>query len=263
MTAVHTRQRKGLGWIPDIPHINDKRFKAPKPTTSSSVLPKEVVLAHPPILDQGPTNSCTGHAASSLYRYMLGKLGKPDFQPSRLFIYYYGRRVPRLNWETEDMGAMPRDVMQTMISNGVLDETFWPFSPDPINVNMAPPAGLLSKAKANRVIEGKYVRMKADDNLYHLKYSLAQKLPFLVGIDVYSSFYDTVKDGFVPMPRTNETFEGGHLMYCTGYSDGLQRFICPNSWGQSEGDKGVFYLPYAYIANRGLASDFWRIEAIT
>lgn len=261
-TAMHTKQRRGLGWIPDIPHLNDKRFRAPA-RSLVTVLPEEVVLPHTQILDQGATNSCTGHAASSLYRYMLRLLGKTEFQPSPLFIYYFGRRVPRLGWENEDMGAMPRDVMQTMISNGVVPETVWPFSEDPAKVNKHPPQDLLSNAKTNRIIEGKYVRMLATDNLYHLKYSLFQKLPFLIGVQVYSSFLDTGSDGMVSMPGMRETYEGGHLMYCTGYSDKLQKFFCPNSWGESAGDKGVFKLPYAYIANQGLASDFWRIEAIT
>lgn len=262
MTAFHTKERKGLGWIRDIPHLNDQRFAAPK-LAEGQKLPPEVSLYTPPILNQGTTNSCTGHASSSLYRYMLRFLNKQEFQPSRLFNYWYGRHVPRLGWEREDMGAMPRDVMQSMISNGVIPEDLWPFSEDQKIVNQEPGAILLSKAKVNKVVEGKYVRMLANDNLFHLKYSLWQKLPFLVGIQVYSSFFDTRSDGMVPMPKTSETFEGGHLLYCNGYSDTLQRFLCPNSWGESEGDKGIFKIPYAYLANQGLAGDFWRIEAVT
>ncbi len=212
-------------------------------------------------MDQGRTNSCVGNASASLFHYMLHYLGKPDFQPSRLFNYWLARHVPRLGWENEDEGAMPRDAMQSMISNGVISEDDWPF--DTGKINERPPQALLAKAKANRVVEGEYVRMLANDNLYHLKYSLFQKLPFLIGVDVYSSFFDTDTDGMTPMPQTSEAYEGGHLMYCNGYNDSIRRFRCPNSWSEDEGEKGVFWLPYEYVGNAGLASDFWRIEAIT
>lgn len=253
--------RKGLGWVRDLRSAKDFRVKMSKAEMDQVHLPPSVELWTPPILDQGVTNSCTGFASSGLYRYMLRLLGKPDFQPSPLFTYWFGRRVPRLGWENEDEGAMPRDVMQTMISNGVVPEELWPF--DPGKVNDGPPQSVLAKAKANRIIEGKYVRMLANDNLFHLKHSLTQKLPFLIGIDVYSSFFDTGEDGMVPMPQTSETYEGGHLMYCSGFSDELRRFRCPNSWGEGAGAKGIFWLPYEYVANAGLAGDFWRIEAIT
>lgn len=261
MTAVHTNKRHGLGWLRDIRHPKDLRIKMSKEQMGVITLPPSVHLWTPPILDQISSNSCTGFASSSLYRYMLRHLGKSDFQPSPLFNYWFGRHVPRLGWENEDEGAMPRDVMQSMISNGVVEESDWPF--DLSKVNEKPPQAVLSRAKTNRVIEGKYVRMLANDNLFHLKYSLAQGLPFLVGIDVYSSFFDTGDDGMVPMPQTNQTFEGGHLLYCTGFDDSLQRFKCPNSWGLGWGDAGFAWIPYAYIANAGLAGDFWRIEAIT
>lgn len=255
-----SNQRKGTGWIKDIPHKNDHRFSAPK-LRPGLTIPKEAVLYTPPVIDQGFTNSCTGFASASLYRYMLKYLGRPEFQPSPLFNYWFGRHVPRLGWETEDEGAMPRDVMQSMISNGVVAEQDWPF--DVERINERPPQTVLAKAKQNRVIEGKYVRMLANDNLYHLKYSLAQGLPFLAGLMLFTSFFDTGTDGMVPMPNTNEIFEGGHLLYCNGYSDDLQRFRCPNSWGEGMGAKGVYWIPYSYIANGGLAGDFWRIEAIT
>lgn len=226
-------------------------------------LPSAVELWTPPIVDQFSTNSCVGQASASLFRYTMHLWGDPDFQPSRLFNYWLARHVPRRGWENEDMGAMPRDAMQSMISNGVVPEELWPFSEDPSIVNQRPPQELLAKAKKKRIVEGKYVRMLANANLFHLKHSLAIKLPFLVGIDIYSSFYDTGDDGMVPMPQTNQTYEGGHLIYCNGYDDSLRRFRCPNSWGTNWGAKGTCWIPYEYIANAGLSGDFWRTEAIT
>lgn len=253
----------GTGWIRDTPDKRDLRVKMSKEEMSKVSLPPFIQLWTPPILDQHSTSSCTGFATASLYHYMLKFLNKQPFQPSPLFNYWFGRHVRRAGWENEDEGAMPRDVMQSMISNGVVPEEDWPFSTNPATVNQRPPQTLLAKAKQNKVIEGKYVRMLANDNLFHLKNSLAKGLPFLVGIYIYSSFFDADESGMVPIPRMTETFEGGHLLYCNAYRDDIGCFGCPNSWGPEWGDNGVAWIPYAYIANGGLAGDFWRIEAIT
>lgn len=203
----------GMGWRRDIYDPRDFRIKMSREEMNKVSLPPAIELYTPPILDQKSTSSCTGFATASLYRYHLHQ-NFNEFQPSPLFNYWFGRHVPRLGWEDEDEGAMPRDVIQSMISNGVVAEEDWPFIENPKVVNQRPPQALLAKAKANKVLEGKYVRMLANDNLFHLKYSIAQGLPFLVGVDVYSSFFDTGDDGLVPMPQTNQTFEGGHLLYC-------------------------------------------------
>lgn len=35
-----------------------------------------------------------------------------------------------------------------------------------------------------------------------------------------------------------------------------------NSWGEGWGDKGYFYMPYAWITQENLAHDFWAINWI-
>ena len=68
-------------------------------------------------------------------------------------------------------------------------------------------------------------------------------------------------NGIVPMPNTKtETLDGGHCTCIVGYDNTKQWFICANSWGTSWGDKGYFYMPYAYITNPNLASDFCYLD---
>ena len=96
-----------------------------------------------------------------------------------------------------------------------------------------------------------------------MKMSLSKANPFVVGIVVYESFEsDTVaKSGYVPMPNvTSEAMLGGHAVLCVGYNDIKKVWIMRNSWGTSWGDRGYFYLPYAYLLDNTLTSDLWNIS---
>jgi C1A family cysteine protease len=47
-----------------------------------------------------------------------------------------------------------------------------------------------------------------------------------------------------------------------GYDDAKQWFIVRNSWGARWGLRGYFTLPYAYVTDDDLASDFWTIRVV-
>jgi C1A family cysteine protease len=47
-----------------------------------------------------------------------------------------------------------------------------------------------------------------------------------------------------------------------GYDDANQWFLVRNSWGASWGMKGYFTLPYSYLIQPGLSSDFWTIRLV-
>jgi len=97
-----------------------------------------------------------------------------------------------------------------------------------------------------------------------MKGCLASGFPFVFGFTVYDSFesQDVAKTGVVPMPASGESVLGGHAVLAVGYDDGQQRFIVRNSWGTGWGMHGYFTMPYAYLTDRGLASDFWTIRLI-
>jgi C1A family cysteine protease len=64
------------------------------------------------------------------------------------------------------------------------------------------------------------------------------------------------------LPVQGESQMGGHAVVCVGYDDTLQRFIIRNSWGANWGQEGYFTIPYDYLTNIKLASDFWQIDLI-
>ena len=64
----------------------------------------------------------------------------------------------------------------------------------------------------------------------------------------------------------NERVEGGHCMALVGYKDKrykTKQARFRNSYGKDWGDEGYGTIPYDYILDHDLASDFWVIEQTT
>jgi C1A family cysteine protease len=97
-----------------------------------------------------------------------------------------------------------------------------------------------------------------------MKGCLAEGYPFAFGMTVYDSFEgdEVAKTGVVQMPSPDEQVVGGHAVLVVGYDDSQQIFIVRNSWGSEWGMGGYFTLPYAYIVNPDLASDFWTLRRV-
>ncbi len=106
--------------------------------------------------------------------------------------------------------------------------------------------------------------MAVTPTLNELKGCLADGYPFVFGISVYDSFEsdEVAKTGIVPIPSPTEQMLGGHCIVAVGYDDATQRFTIRNSWGTEWGDYGHCYLPYEYLTNGNLASDFWTLRII-
>lgn len=94
---------------------------------------------------------------------------------------------------------------------------------------------------------------------------LAEGYPFVFGFTVYESFESepVAKTGIVPMPASGEAVQGGHCVAAVGFDDSERAFIIRNSWGTGWGIKGYCLMPYEYLLNSQLASNFWTIRSVT
>lgn len=257
MPEIHKIKR--YGWKPDLPDARDHLYAAPAMVMAT--LPPKVDLSGDfpvPPYDQGQLGSCTGNSIAAAIQFERQKQGlKPDFIPSRLFIYYNERVIE--NSVNDDAGAQIRDGIKSVAEQGVCTETTWPY--DIAKFAAKPPPGAYSEATKYQVTS--YSRLV--QNLTQLKGCLASGYPFVFGFTVYNSFESdqVTQTGVVPMPDlANDQVIGGHAVCACGYDDSQQRFIVRNSWGPNWGMKGYFTIPYAYLTDSNLSDDFWTIRVL-
>lgn len=212
----------------------------------------------PAVYDQGDLGSCTANAIGAAFQFNLMKQKANVFQPSRLFIYYGEREIE--GTVNEDSGAYLRDGLKVVNKQGACPETMWPYVIDQFAVK--PTADCYTTALQNTATS--YQRLT--QNLTQLKQCLANGYPFVFGFLVYSSFMTNkvATTGVVPLPnKRREQLLGGHAVLACGYDDQKQWFIVRNSWGTGWGAQGYFYMPYKYLTDTSLCSDFWTIQKVT
>lgn len=242
----------------DTPDNRDYKFSALKAPQAVRIFYPGQVDLRPKmstVLDQGNLGSCTANAIASAFQYNLVKQRMPSYTPSRLFVYYNERLLE--GTVNVDAGAMLRDGIKVINTYGVCPETIWPYQIPKFAVKPSDTAYRI--ALQDRAV-GYY---RVDVNETAIKTALASGFPVIAGMAVFDSFLSraVAKGGMVPMPTRYDQFLGGHAVLIVGFNESTQRFIVRNSWGSGWGDRGHFYLPYAY-ANTSLMADCWVITKV-
>ena len=242
--------KRKYGWVRELPDHRDFMY-APK----RAKLPAFINLRAQdgPIEDQGALGSCTANALAGVLQFLEKKDGLDVVLLSRLFIYYDEREAE--GTVGTDSGANLRDGIKVLASKGVCSEKIWPYK---ISKFKTKPTQKAYSDGLNHTISV----YKKLNTLTDMKSCLASGYPFVFGFAVYESFESDVvaATGIVPMPSIDESQLGGHAVTAIGYDDNTKRFTVRNSWGTKWGQNGYFTIPYAYLTNRNLASDFWTIS---
>ena len=257
---------RGYGWRPQLPDVRDTLYAA----KLTGPLPSECDLrpSMPPVYDQGQLGSCTGNAIAGAMEYERDRQGLSDFIPSRLFVYYNERALE--GTVSSDSGAVIRDGIKVVNSDGVCPETMWPYDIGMFSVK--PPKRCYVAATTDKAVQYEAIQTLGD-----LKDAIASNLSVVFGFTVYQSFESpaVAQSGVLPMPTPDEATVGGHAVVAVGYNDSKNQVIVRNSWGASWGDQGYFYMPYQYmtgskassdsspINGAHLASDFWAIQLVS
>jgi C1A family cysteine protease len=203
-------------------------------------------------------HNCTGNAIAAALEFDQIKQGiKRHWTPSRLFIYYNERVIE--NTIDSDSGAQIRDGMKSVAKQGAPPEKAWPYDIDKFRAE--PPRKCYTEGAKHVAI--RYQRLAR--TLNQLKGCLAEGFPFVFGFMVYDNFEseEVAKTGEAAMPRAREKQIGGHAVLAVGYEESKQRFIVRNSWGTGWGKRGYFTLPYPYLMESTLSSDFWTVRSVS
>ncbi len=214
------------------------------------------------IYAQGSLRSCTANALCAAYGLDLVKQsqtlsgGYNYFAPSRLFLYYNTREYEGTT--RENVGASIRDTVKALNRKGVCPEKDWPYHIK--RYTTKPNESCYQAAVGNNLCKYESLKQEKDQ----LRACLKDKCPFVFGFNVYRSFhnYRNKTSGGMTMPTREEIIrgpEGRHAVVAVGYNDAMECIIVLNSWGRDWGDKGYFYMPYAFITDPKMCSDFWKI----
>jgi C1A family cysteine protease len=250
-------ESRRYGWQPDLPDQRDHLFAVAAHVAAK--LPAKVDLRPKcaPVIDQGKLGSCTANALANAHLFcQLAQPGGADALPSRLFLYYNERALH--GTEKTDSGAQIRDGIKVLAKLGDAPESLWPY--DIAKFAQKPPAKVYQSALGHQAV----TYQRVTQSLSQIKGALASGFPIAFGFTVYESFQSATvaKSGVAPMPAASERVLGGHAVLAVGYDDAKQVFRVQNSWGTGWGQKGFFTLPYAYLASKELAGDFWTIRLV-
>lgn len=256
--------KRVYGWKPDLPDHRDYLYNITgKRITILKTTNNRTTLVMPPVVDQGELGSCTGNGSAGvcnllfLNGHVQNKAAVSPVPFSRLFAYYNARRIE--GTVNEDSGAQIRDVIKGIVKYGICSEASLPY--DISQFTLKPTFSDYREGK--KFIAESYERLDNTD-IYQLVDCLIKGYPFILGFSVYESFESATvaKTGIVPMPKKSEKLLGGHCVYCIDYDAEKKGFWCVNSWGENWGQKGLFFMPQAYLTNTNLADDFWTIKII-
>jgi C1A family cysteine protease len=252
--TIRTVQR--YGWVPDLPDQRDHTFAVAAGIVAK--IPDKADLRNqcPAVYNQGQLGSCTANAIAGALEFDRIKQKLNKFVPSRLFIYYNERVME--GTVASDSGAQIRDGIKSVAAQGDCPEPEWPYNIAQFAVQ--PPQSCYADALKYKAIQYQSVTQ----NLANMQGCLASGYPFVFGFTVYESFESAAvaKTGDMPMPRSGESTVGGHAVLAVGYDSNKRVFIVRNSWGAGWGDKGYFYMPYAYLLDDNLSDDLWTIRIV-
>jgi C1A family cysteine protease len=206
---------------------DDRDIKYESLARVGTVLPSNIRLTMPAVLDQGQLGSCVSNATANHLRFCLDKeaANTPThkvfvFQPSRLYVYWNGRKIE--NTVDEDSGLNVRDGCKSVATYGACPENMWKY--DITKFKDQPTQNCYTDGALHKHI----TYLKLTGGLQSLKQCLSAGYPFVFGITVYESFMsdEVAKTGIVPMPNvTTEKQEGGHCVLAAGYDDTRQVLI--------------------------------------
>jgi len=229
--------------VPDFREVKHLLKASVAPVDGSLILPERT-----PISNQGSAGTCTANATCDACEQVMVDV----VQLSRRFVYWNALRSRRQ--ETSDSGTDLFACFNSLTSQGVCEESVWPY--DPSAVLVRPSLEAYERAYDNRLATFYSIKPYGTTALESIEDALHSGYPVAYGLDVNVETFRSYKIGDVIEPPT--VTDGGHAMVIVGYKilpSGRKVYVFRNSWGVGWGDKG-----YGLIAPEYLTSILYEVE---
>lgn len=221
------------------------------------------LLCMPPVWDQGELGSCTAWATGGCAAYLRACNKEPTFIPSARFLYYNTREIE--GTVLDDSGAEIRDAVKAIVKKGICADRWCSYDIKSFAVKPKPWAYWMAYGDMVK----SYERI-GNGRLNDIKACIVQGIPVVFGFVVFESFEgdEMAKTGLLRMPGSDKKISE-HAVWAYGYDDNIKIWdqkggvFIRNSWAEDWGSHGNFVMPYAFISDPELASDFWAIRSIS
>lgn len=204
--------------------------------------------------DQGQQGSCVGWAtAYALKTYQerieIGWSLEPlqhRFSPAYVYNQINGGK---------DEGSRITDALDLIVQQGVATLATAPYSDQDFRTQP-------SNTARQEAAQFKGKAWKTANGTLEIKNALANRLPVVGGIVVFDALMNLRGANSVYNTFSGE-YQGGHAITFVGYDDGRYggAFKIINSWSQSWGDEGFFWMPYD-AANRTVTAPYGQTTVL-
>ena len=222
------------GWIKDPFNVNavyhQPVVRVLPPSTNNRIY-------FPKVQDQDGVGCCGGFSWAEHINAVCKQIGQPVDRFSENWVYNGARYIQgTLN---QDSGLTNDNAILWMYRNGFLTYPNWPFAD---KLDTTDP----NTKKSLAVTYPNIASYRVDNGVDGLKSAMADGHTMVVGCPWFAE-WENYTGGVLPVPTTSSQIVGGHDTLWGDYDDSLQAFYCQNSWSDTWGIKGRFWVPYAAI----------------
>ena len=212
------------------------RYVAPSSFTSK--VAASIILAHPPIGDQGQQGSCVGwgtattRAIDTYYAKNSNSWSNSTNIMSAAYIYN------QVKVSDCSSGAYVTDALNLLKSQGVCTYSLMTYT----DANCSKQPNNTQKQDAGTRKIAKWSSIRKSD-VASIKSVLNQNKPLVIAVQV-DDLFENGGDANHIWKKNNGRTLGGHCITIVGYDDAKNAFYVQNQWGANWGASGMIWIDY-------------------